>query len=153
MVGNNEIRVTGVRCLEVSSGSATGVIGAGGGVRIVVAAEAGEALFGSGARFAAGVQLDAARDALGARLEGFFGDPEWPSPVSELAFLLPEEATADLADRMIGVLAFARVGISPPFLVSTMRGPDLFVVPAAEPRTPPDGIVVAQAVSAAPPQG
>jgi hypothetical protein len=153
MVGHNEVRVTGVRCLEVSSGSAAGVIGAGGGVRIVVSAEAGEALFGSGARFAAGVQLDGARDALGARLEGFFGDREWPSPVSELAFLLPEEATADLADRMIGVSAFVRVGISQPFLVSTMRGPDLFVVPAAAPATPPDGIVVPQAVSAAPPQG
>jgi hypothetical protein len=148
MVGHNEIRVTGVRCVEVATGSAAGVVGAGGGVRIVVSAEAGETLFGSGARFAAGVQLDGAPDALGARLEGCLGDPEWPGPLAELAFLLPEEATAGLADRMIGVSAFVRVGIRPPFVVSTMRGPDLFVAPATPPATPSDGIVAARTIPA-----
>ncbi len=50
---------------------------------------------------------------------------------------MPETATAGLADRLLAVSAFLRVNAAPPFLVSVLRGPDLFIAPAGTPQEPP----------------
>ena len=129
MLAPNDARITGLRCLEPGSGSAAGVASAGSPLEVVLAVEAGAALFGTGARFAAGVQIEGVNAGAIARVEGWLAGVHWPSPVAELRLAVPASATAQLADRLLGVAAYLRVNASPPFLVSAMRGPDLFVVP------------------------
>ena len=77
----------------------------------------------------AGVQIDGMAPGLVPPLIGSLGGAEWATPVAELRLVVPASATAGLADRLLGVAAFLRVNAAPPFLVSAMRGPDLFVVP------------------------
>ena len=129
MLAPNDARITGLRCLEPGSGSAAGVASAGSRMEVLLAVEAGAALFGTGARFAAGVQIEGVDAGAIARVEGWLAGAAWPSPVAELRLAIPASATAQLADRLLGVAAYLRVNASPPFIVSAMRGPDLFVVP------------------------
>lgn len=129
MLAPNDARITGLRCLEPGSGSAAGVASAGSPMEVLLAVEAGAALFGTGARFAAGVQIEGVDAGAIARVEGWLAGAAWPSPVAELRLAIPASATAQLADRLLGVAAYLRVNASPPFIVSAMRGPDLFVVP------------------------
>lgn len=124
----NDARITGLRCLEPGTGSAAGAVADGSPVEALVAVEAGAALFATGARFALGVQVDGAAGAVGA-VEGHLGDPAWADPASEVRVLVPGSVTTGRADRVLGVVAFLRVNAAPPFLVSILRGPDLFVVP------------------------
>ena len=130
MLAPNDARITGLRCLEPGSGSAAGVASAGSPMEVLLAVEAGAALFGTGARFAAGVQIEGVDAGAIARVEGWLAGAAWPSPV-ELRLAIPASATAQLADRLLGLAAYLRVNASPPFIVSAMRGPDLFVVPGA----------------------
>ena len=127
----NDARLTGLRVLEAGSASAAGVITAGDPVEVVLSVEAGSAIFGVGARFVAGVQIDATEPGMVPPVVGWLGGPDWPTPVAELRLVVPALATAGLADRLLSVAAFLRVNAAPPFLVSATRGPDLFVAPAA----------------------
>jgi hypothetical protein len=131
----NDARLTGLRIVEAATGSASAVVAAGAPVEVVLSVEAGAAIFGVGARFTAGVQLDGARAEAVPALEGWMGGPEWPDPVAELRLILPARATSGMGDRLLGVAAFLRVNAAPPFLVSTLRGPDVFVAPAAPRRS------------------
>lgn len=126
-----DARLTGLRVLEAGTGSAAGVATAGAPVDVVLSVEAGSAIFAVGARFAAGVQIDGMGPGLVPPLIGSLGGAEWATPVAELRLVVPASATAGLADRLLGVAAFLRVNAAPPFLVSAMRGPDLFVAPAS----------------------
>jgi hypothetical protein len=125
----NDARITGLGWVEPETGSTAGVALAGARLDVVVAVEAGAALFGIGARFAAGVQIDGITAGSTPPAHGWLGGAEWPRPVAELRFRVPEAATADLADRLLGVAAFLRVNAAPPYLVTVLRGPDLFVAP------------------------
>jgi hypothetical protein len=127
----NDARLTGLRVLEAATGSAAGVVAAGAPVDVVLSVEAGAAIFGVGARFAAGVQIDGAAAEMTTVVRGCLGGREWPTPLAELRLVIPASATAALADRLLAVAAFLRVNASPPFIVSVMRGPDLFVAPAS----------------------
>ncbi|HEX2502645.1 MAG TPA: hypothetical protein VHK00_01790 [Miltoncostaeaceae bacterium] len=130
MLAPNDARITGLRYLEPGSGSAAWVAAAGSPLEVLLAVEAGAALFGTGARFAAGVQIEGVDAGAIARVEGWLAGADWPSPVAELRVRVAEAATAGLADRLLGVSAFLRVNAAPPFLVSVLRGPDLFIAPA-----------------------
>lgn len=131
MLAPNDARITGLRCVEATSGSSAGVVAAGSPVEVVVTVEAGAALFGVGARFSAGVQLEGVAPGVVPRIAGWLGGDRWPSPVVELRFPVAGAATAGLADRLLGVAATLRVNAAPPFLASAQRGTDLHVVPAA----------------------
>ena len=133
MLAPNDARLTGLRLIEPGSGSAAGLVAAGDPLVVVLSVEAGETLFGTGARFTAGIQADGLELGSAARRVGCFGDADWPEPVAELLFRIPGELTAALADRLVGVAGFLRVNTAPPYLVSALRGPDVFVVPAAGP--------------------
>ena len=100
MVAPHDARITGLRCLETGSGSAAGVAAAGTPLDVAVAVEAGAALFGTGARFAAGVQIDGVDAGAIARVEGWLAGadlalagrpscastwPERPPPASPTA--------------------------------------------------------------------
>jgi hypothetical protein len=130
MLPPNDARVTGMRCIEPASGSSAGLVAAGGPLVVAMCVEAGSALFGTGARFKVGVQVDGiALGSYGWRT-GRFGDDDWPTAVAEILFRVPGEATGALADRLVSVAGYLRVNAVPPYLVSAMRGPDVFVVPA-----------------------
>lgn len=127
MISDNDLRITGIRTLDRISGSAAGVTVAGAGLEIVVSVEVGQTLFATGARFVAGVFI-ADSPAL-AYMDANLGDPIWSRPIDRLAFSPPPEVTADLADRLVSVAAFVRINRRTPYLVATLRGADLFVVP------------------------
>lgn len=127
----NDARLTGLRIAEAGSASAAGVVTAGTPLDVLLSVEAGPAIFAVGARFAAGVQIDGMAPGTVPPLIGELGGAEWATPVAELRLVVPASATAGLADRLLGVAAFLRVNAAPPFLVSAMRGPDLFVAPAS----------------------
>jgi hypothetical protein len=127
----NDARLTGLRILEAGTASAAGVVAAGAPLEAALSVEAGAAVFGVGARFAAGVQIDGVQAGAIPVLMGWLGGAEWPTAVAELRLAVPAATTAALADRLLGVAAFLRVNASPPYLVSVLRGPDLFVVPAS----------------------
>ena len=94
MLAPHDARITGLRCLEPGSGSAAGVASAGSPMEVVLAVEAGAALFGTGARFAAGVQIEGVNAGAIARVEGWLAGADWPSPVAELRLAVPASATA-----------------------------------------------------------
>ncbi len=137
----NDARLTGLRILEAATGSAARVIAAGAPVDIVLSVEAGAAIFGVGARFVAGVQMDGVPAETVPPLEGWLGGPQWRTLAADLRIVVPTRATAALTDRLLGVAAFLRVNASPPFLVSSMRGPDLFVTPAS-PHSPDTAVAL-----------
>jgi len=129
MLAPNDARITGLRCVEAETGSAAGVIMAGSPLDVLMSVEAGASLFATGARFAAGVQVEGAGTTRSELLEARLGDVEWPLAAAELRFRLSGEVTADLADWLLGVAGFMRVNAAPPFLVSVARGPDVYVAP------------------------
>lgn len=131
MLAPNDARITGLRLLEPHTGSGAGVAVAGSPLEVAMSVEAGAALFGTGARFVAGVQIEGIPTGAIERVEGWLGDAEWPSLVAEVRFSLLGSATAALADRLLGVAGFLRINAAPPFLVSSLRGPDLFVTPGS----------------------
>jgi len=133
MLPPNDARVTGLRCIEPESGSSAGLVAAGDPLVVVMCVEAGAALFGTGARFKVGVQVDGTELGSYGWRTGRFGDADWPEAVTEVRFRLPGDATAPLADRLVAVAGYLRVNAAPPYLVSALRGPDVFVVPAAGP--------------------
>lgn len=128
MLSGNDIIITAASARERGTGSAAGAITAGAEFEIEVAVEAGQTIFDSGARFAAGVLIG--NGVAAPAVEGHFGDPPWSTPIDRLTFVVPAEPTRELADRLLSVAAFVRVNIRPPFLVATLRGRDVFVVPA-----------------------
>jgi len=129
----NDARLTGLRIAEPGSASAAGVVTAGTPLDVVLSVEAGSAIFAVGARFAAGVQIDGMAPGTLPPLIGELDGAAWPTPVAELRLAVPAPATAGVADRLLGVAAFLRVNAAPPFLVSAMRGRDLFIAPASLP--------------------
>jgi hypothetical protein len=131
MLAPNDARITGLRCVEPGSGSAAGAFTAGSALWMVMSVEAGAALFATGARFCAGVQAEGLEVGLDGRREGWLGDGDWPGPVAELRLRIPGEVTAHLADRLLAVAGFLRLNAAPPFLVSTLRGLDIFIAPGA----------------------
>jgi hypothetical protein len=130
MLPPNDARVTGIRCIEPESGSSAGLVAAGTPLVLEMHLEAGAALFATGARFTAGVQAEGVDPGAYGWRTGRFGDADWPEPVVALRFLLPGDVTAALADRLVGLAGFLRVNAAPPYLVSALRGPDVFVVPS-----------------------
>ncbi|HET7040871.1 MAG TPA: hypothetical protein VFI13_02585 [Gemmatimonadales bacterium] len=130
MLPPNDARLTGLRCIEPGSGSSAGLVVAGTPLVVEMSLEAGSALFATGARFTVGVQAEGFDLGAGGRRTGRFGDAAWPDPVAELRFLLPGDATAALPDRLVGLAGFLRVNAALPYLVSALRGPDVFIVPA-----------------------
>ena len=131
MLAPNDARITGLRCVEPGSGSAAGVFAAGSALWMVMSVEAGAALFATGARFVAGVQAEGLEVGPDGTLEGWLGDTDWPGPVAELRLRIPGEVTAHLADRLLAVAGFLRLNAAPPYLVSVLRGPDIFIAPGA----------------------
>lgn len=130
MLPPNDARLTGIRCIEPESGSSAGLVVAGTPLVVEMHLEAGGALFATGARFKAGVQAEGIDLGAYGWRTGRFGDTDWPDPVVELRFLFPGDVTAALRDRLVGLAGFLRVNAAPPYLVSVLRGPDVFVVPA-----------------------
>jgi hypothetical protein len=133
MLSPNDARMTGLRCIEPESGSSAGLIVAGDPLVLVMTVEAGAALFATGARFKVGVQADGIDPGGYGWRTGRLGDADWPDPVAELRFRLPGEATAALPDRLVGVAGYLRINAALPYLVSALRGPDVFVAAAAGP--------------------
>jgi hypothetical protein len=133
MLPPNDARVTGLRCVEPASGSSAGLVTAGDPLMIVMYVEAGAALFATGARFKVGVQVDGTELGSYGWRTGRFGDADWPDAVTEVRFRIPGDVTSPLADRLVGVAGFLRVNAALPYLVSALRGPDVFVVPPAGP--------------------
>jgi hypothetical protein len=131
MLAPNDARITGLRCIEPGSGSAAGVFAAGSTLWMVMSVEAGAALFATGARFCAGVQAEGLEMGPDGRREGWLGDADWPGPVAELRLRIPGEVTAHLADRLLAVAGFLRLNAAPPYLVSALRGLDVFIAPGA----------------------
>jgi hypothetical protein len=122
MLAPNEVRITGLRCVEPESGSAAGVVAAGSPLWVVMSVEAGTTLHATGARFCAGIQADGLEVGPDGRREGWLGEADWTEPVAELRLRIPAEAIAHLADPLLPVAGFPRLNSSPPYLVSTMRG-------------------------------
>jgi hypothetical protein len=131
MLAPNDARITGLRCVEPGTGSTAGAFAAGSALMMVMSVEAGAALFATGARFRAGAQVEGLEVGPAGTREGWLGDIDWPSPVAELRLLIPGGTTAHLADRLLAVAGFLRLNGAPPYLVSALRGPDIFIVPAA----------------------
>lgn len=129
MLAPNDARITALRCLDAAGGGA-GAIAAGDALEAVMSVEAGASLFATGGRFAAGIQIDGVAGPF-ARVDGWLAGADWPSPAAELRFRIPGPATSALVDRLLGVAGFLRVNAAPPYLVSTVRGPDVFVAPTA----------------------
>jgi hypothetical protein len=130
MLPPNDARLTGIRCVEPESGSSAGLVVAGTPLVVEIRLEAGSALFATGARFKAGVQADGIDLGAYGWRTGRFGDADWPDPIVEVRFLLPGDVTAALPDRLVALAGFLRVNAAPPYLVSALRGPDVFIVPA-----------------------
>ncbi len=130
MLPPNDARLTGIRTIEPESGSSAGLVVVGAPFVVEVRLEAGSALFATGARFKVGVQAEGIDLGTYGWRTGRFGDADWPEPVVELRFLLPGDVTAGRSDRLVGLAGFLRVNAAPPYLVSTLRGPDVFIVPA-----------------------
>jgi len=109
MLAPNDVRITGLRCVEPESGSAAGVVAAGSALWVVMSVEAGTALHATGARFCAGIQADGLEMGPDARREGWLGEADWTEPVGELRLRIPGEVTAHLGDRLLTVAEVAGV--------------------------------------------
>lgn len=134
MLAANDVRITGLRCIEPGTDSTSGVVAAGDSFVVAISVEAGSAIFASGARFHAGVRIDGLEIGRDGRIDGSLGDSDWRTAVADLRLRIPGEATVSLADRLLSVAGFLRINAAPPYLVSVLRGADIFITPG-EPRS------------------